>query len=397
MTNLIKRVAGALAPRKDMRWDVPFVGLAAVPRIVIFTDRADATYCATFHYPLRHLQDKGSVDFAVMSSAGVRSSLSRTAVRGFARDLVASAAPRAVIFSRYATPFGVELLDAFRLHDVPVFYYCDDDLLNLPQALGEGVLATHGSSQVLHARRACLGAADGILVSTPHLGTVLNAQFPAQRIEVLLYPPYLGSLVKRASRPSGSAGDRAVTIGYMGSKGHQRDLQIAVPALEDLMERLPAIRFETFGTIAMPDALHRFGGRVAAHGPRGSYGEFLQTLYDLRWDVGLAPLADNAFNRCRSPIKILEYTACDIPTVASDMSVYRPVLESGGGLLAADHAWGAALERAVTDPQLRGACLDRVRETCAGRFGLSDVAAGIMSALHLNQPNGGRLQCSGIS
>jgi len=383
VTSLLKRVAETFIPQKLVRWDVPFIGLEGVPRVIILSDQIDATYYATFHFAFEHLQAKGQVDFAVMSSGEVRKSLPRMGTRQFVRHLVTIAAPHAVIFSRFATPSGGDLIELFRAFNIPTLYYCDDDLLNLPHTLGQGVLVTHGAHQVVDARRMCLASVDRVLVSTSHLATVLRAQFPAQHVDVLLYPPYLASLVEQTPREIRSAEDQPMTIGYMGSKGHQHDLLIAVPALVEILERFPQVRFETFGTVMMPDALRRFGQRVAAYGPKSNYKAFLQALYDLKWDIGLAPLVNNDFNRCRSPIKLLEYTACSIPTVASDVSVYRSAMASVCSLLVRDHDWGAALERVVTDPALPRASLDRAREVCTDRFSLSEVAERILAALQI--------------
>ena len=390
-------MAGAFIPKKVVQWDVPLSGLEQVPRVIILSDHIDATYYATFHFPLQYLQAKGLLDFATMSSAGVGTCLSRMGTGEFVRHLVDRVAPHAVIFSRFATPSGNELLEMFRSFDVPTLYYCDDDLLSLPQSLGQGVLTAHGAKQVLETRRACLTVADRILVSSSYLAMVLSAQLPSQRIDVLFYPPYLAPLITQTPKHGCQVEDKPVTIGYMGSKGHQQDLQIAVPALVNVLKQFPMVRFETFGTIVMPEALLRFGERVAAHAPRNSYKEFLQSLYDLRWEVGLAPLADNTFNRCRSPIKFLEYTACNITTVASDVSVYRSVMEAGGGFLVPDHDWDAALDHVVTDVPFRRMCLDHAREVCADQFSLPDVAAGLLATLQVNQPNLGRKRCSGIS
>ena len=45
-------------------------------------------------------------------------------------------------------------------------------------------------------------------------------------------------------------------------------------------------------------------------------------LHNLDFDIGVAPLAYNVFNRSKSDIKVLEYASLGIPAVASDV---RPV------------------------------------------------------------------------
>jgi len=52
-------------------------------------------------------------------------------------------------------------------------------------------------------------------------------------------------------------------------------------------------------------------------------------------DIGIAPLKDTSFNRGKSPLKWMEYSAMRVPTVASDTVVYPEEIEDGvTGLLA---------------------------------------------------------------
>lgn len=46
----------------------------------------------------------------------------------------------------------------------------------------------------------------------------------------------------------------------------------------------------------------------------------------LQLQAVVAPLIDNEFNRCKSPIKFLECAASGIPLYASDMLPYSPVV-----------------------------------------------------------------------
>lgn len=382
-TGLLKKVAGAVIPQKTIVWDVPFQGREGVPRILVLSDHVNATYYATFHYTLQDLRARGVADFAVLSGEGVRKNLLRCQPVAFVEHIVSRFLPRVVIFSRYAAPCARELLESFRAHHVMTLYYSDDNLLDVPESLGQGVLRQHGTAEVQEARRFCLANAGAILVSTSQLATVMRSKFPDQSIHQLLYPPYLGHLIKKQPGDQSVSEAKPVTLGYMGSRGHQRDLLKVVNAIARILDQLPQTRFETFGTIAMPEELRRFENRVVAHSPRNSYGEFMQYLYDLHWDIGLAPLEENEFNRCRSPIKFLEYTACGVTTVASDMSVYRSVIGAGSGLLPADGDWAPILKLAVTNPGLRRTLLDNAEKTCADRFPLQKVADELARVLNV--------------
>jgi glycosyltransferase involved in cell wall biosynthesis len=76
----------------------------------------------------------------------------------------------------------------------------------------------------------------------------------------------------------------------------------------------------------------------------------------LRWDVAIAPLEDDAFTRCKSDLKYLDYAALGIPGIFSDVRPYREtVRHRETGLLAANEpkAWAEALEEIVSDASLR--------------------------------------------
>lgn len=109
----------------------------------------------------------------------------------------------------------------------------------------------------------------------------------------------------------------------------------------------------------------------------------MQYLHDLQWDIGLAPLEDNEFNRCRSPIKFLEYTACGVATVASDVGVYRSVIGHQMGLLVADDEWVPSVRLAVTNPALRRLFLSNAGKICADRFSFRKVTDDLARVLNL--------------
>jgi hypothetical protein len=75
----------------------------------------------------------------------------------------------------------------------------------------------------------------------------------------------------------------------------------------------------------------------------------------LDFNVGLAPLAANAFNACKSPIKALEYAALGIPVIASDVGPYSSFVENGitGLLVRTDHEWDHALRRLLLEDKTR--------------------------------------------
>jgi hypothetical protein len=79
------------------------------------------------------------------------------------------------------------------------------------------------------------------------------------------------------------------------------------------------------------------------------------------FDIGLAPLADTAFNRARSNVKLKEYAAAGAMWLASPVGPYVGMGEAQGGVLVADDDWYAALERYVLDFRARALLAERAR------------------------------------
>jgi hypothetical protein len=93
------------------------------------------------------------------------------------------------------------------------------------------------------------------------------------------------------------------------------------------------------------------------------YRKFVSFARDLAIDVGIAPLTDNPFNRCKSDVKFQEYSALGIPAVYSDLPPYRDSVHHGiNGYRAANTAeWVHNLNLLVESPDLRG----HIRATAA--------------------------------
>ena len=85
------------------------------------------------------------------------------------------------------------------------------------------------------------------------------------------------------------------------------------------------------------------------------------------FDIGIAPLADNAFNRGKSNLRWLEYSALKIPTVASNVGHFAETIRPGldGILCDTPDDFTRELETLIKDRSLRWnlgqAAYDRVQ------------------------------------
>lgn len=273
--------------------------------------------------------------------------------------------PAAVVLSRVTLCFGERVARLCRAKGVPVVFHLDDDLLDVPDALGEAKAARYRDPERLRQLRANMEACDLVYASTRPLADRLRdhgiaAPIVAGRLYCSIDPVTVGR-----SLPS-----RVPVLGYMGTGGHARDLDQVVPAIERVMALVPDLQFEVFGTIALPAGLApRWPGRVRRHEPVKDYPAFLARLRALGWWVGLAPIEDHSFNRCKADTKWVEYGLAGIAVVASDLPVYHRACEGGAGTLAADEGdWMNGILRLLRDERLRAATVAAARARLAAEY-----------------------------
>lgn len=158
-----------------------------------------------------------------------------------------------------------------------------------------------------------------------------------------------------------------ITIGYWASNSHQDDLMMIMPALKKLMKKHKNLYFQSIGTIAkekIPLYFKGFSGemltRIELGAAESVFKRAPKRLSEMQWDIGIAPLVDTAFTRCKSHIKWLEMSMYKIPIVASRVYPYfmsiqgvPTIVDNETGLIARSNEWEQKLEMLITDADLR--------------------------------------------
>ncbi len=114
-----------------------------------------------------------------------------------------------------------------------------------------------------------------------------------------------------------------------------QDLETIVPVLERLLSRYGnGLRLQLWG-IGIPQGLSECPNVGSVIPGLVNYAEFAAYFSQQDCDIFIAPLIDNQFNRCKSAIKYLEYSALGVPGVYSRLSPYSSVVKHGeNGFLA---------------------------------------------------------------
>ena len=71
------------------------------------------------------------------------------------------------------------------------------------------------------------------------------------------------------------------------------------------------------------EKLRTLGNRLIQIPPERGYGDFISLLKSRNWSIGICPLIQNKFNSLKANTKWIEYSCCNIATIATDFEPYR--------------------------------------------------------------------------
>jgi glycosyltransferase involved in cell wall biosynthesis len=251
-----------------------------------------------------------------------------------------------VVFCRNVEARYLPLLDSALKFRVPVVYDLDDNFFELPKdpISGESYLTCERKATLLR----YLKEASLVRVYSDRLESTLKGL--TATVEKI-YPPVDLSLIAPA-RPQ--AHEHILRIVYATSRTSDDFYQLFMPGLARAACRYPG-RVETHFWGPRPAELRSLGA-VHHHAPVFQYERFLRSFSSGGFQIGLAPLPDTAFCRCKTNNKFREYGASHIAGVYSNVETYtRCVTDGETGLLVANEpdAWYEALCRLIDDTTLR--------------------------------------------
>lgn len=235
-----------------------------------------------------------------------------------------------------------KLSDYHRYLDIPVVFSLDDWLMELP---AYNPFARTNYPDMFRRVRFALDHCDRLIVPTRKL-----AEYYAPYVsDIRVVPNRIPRALIHSPRASRSG---MVRVGWAGAPQHSGDLDWLAPVVRATRGHC---RWVFFGQ--KPAGL---SAEECEFHPPVALKEYFEKLVGLDLDIAVAPLSDNAFNRAKSHLKLLEYAALGLPVVCTDCEAYRAAPASR--LENDPRLWADELIRLASEPESRAGLAAGLRE-----------------------------------
>ncbi|HTV41928.1 MAG TPA: glycosyltransferase [Candidatus Sulfotelmatobacter sp.] len=192
--------------------------------------------------------------------------------------------------------------------------------------------------------------ADMVTVSTPKLKQLYS--YFNENIGVL--PNTVDTGVWLAPERKRARTDK-LSILFSGTVTHEHDLALIEKAIERIIQEFPErVEFMFWGNA--PATLKHYSQVKTVSSFVQKYSDYARQLKSLSVDLALVPLELTPFNRAKSPIKWLEYSACRIPAIFTNIEAYNQIVEhekTGWLVPNTTEAWYEAMKTLIQDDALR--------------------------------------------
>lgn len=236
-------------------------------------------------------------------------------------------------------------MDMRARHQKPFLMEIDDYINDVP-------VENAGYEQMQPGSRRCriameqMRQSDALIVSTPYLAE----QYKGRNEHIYVIPNSMDLKAWDAASQRKTAG--RLRIGWIGGGTHNADLEMVKPALEEIVSKNENVWF-----YCIHGAPKSFEGIPRFYWTRkwSKINLYPRFMASFKFDIGIAPLVDNNFNRGKSNLRWLEYSALKVPCVASPLPDFvRSITEGKTGFLANDlEAWKTSLQSLIDSEDLR--------------------------------------------
>jgi hypothetical protein len=219
--------------------------------------------------------------------------------------------------------FLLKLMNLRKLYGFKLFFDIDDNLYSVSTDNPAGKEV----EKLKHNFETCLKLCDGVTVSVPNLKQV----YAELNDNIYINPNFVDQKLFNFPRKK----HKGIRIGWRGAHGHREDLDMIRPVIEEIKKNYN-VTFVTFGVNPdWSDEPHEWVDSFT----------FPKTLAELNLDLAVIPLVDSAYNRCKSNLAYLEYSALGIPCVTSLTENYK-----GCGInCKSNYEWYEAIEKLIKE------------------------------------------------
>ena len=240
----------------------------------------------------------------------------------------------------------------------PVVMEIDDDILNLPPDNIASIAYRPGSDYEQHALGQ-MAISDAMVTTT---GT-LKRLYSKYNDNIHIVPNSL-NLREWSKTPARHQGIR---IGWVGSANHTGDLELVKGAIRRVLDKYPDVKF--YCVHGVPEFFKDQPGIVPVV-DWATIDVYPSWVASFGFDIGIAPLHDNYFNRGKSNLRYLEYASMGIPTAASNVGHFKETLNHGHSafLCTTEDEWVESLSKLVEDEGLRKKMGEAARKDVVTRW-----------------------------
>lgn len=221
--------------------------------------------------------------------------------------------PDVIVWQRQVEDAQIEAIRQSREMSPKSFqvYELDDCMSAVPDWSPHKAYITHGvDARIAKAVALC----DAVTVSTRELAAHMRS-ICAPGTDIRVAPNMLArEEVARVEeiRAMKKPGRGKLRIGWGGGHSHKGDLDLLVPAMRELHNRVEFVFLGYKPECEVPVEFHQ--------GVPPS--DFLSVLAGLELDLIVAPLVDCMFNQCKSNLRLIEAGAIGVPVIASPVAPY---------------------------------------------------------------------------
>lgn len=247
-----------------------------------------------------------------------------------------------LVMGTQSQPKALELVAHMKAKGALTVLDIDDDYWNLAP---ENPARPSWTQAALDGLSAVVQAVDRVTTPTHVLANVIRPM----NSDVRVLPNMLPDEHWPSERRQASPNRKPLVMGWAGSPSHIPDVRMVMPVLTQLLDEYSHLELHIAGI--NPSLLPNHPRvRALQYVKVEQYAGLLSGF-----DIGLAPLVDIRFNRCKSDLKFLEYAMVGVPGVYSRVIPYEDSVEHGvtGFLAKNNKGWLKHLRTLIGDPDRR--------------------------------------------